>query len=447
MHIARRVCLLAVLLVLPTSLARAQPDGSTNVQGNATNPAPCRTISNDSTCTNLCANGQLYATCPCFWDDPTNPNGFPQDNEPTGADVPHCTAGTPCCFNRPCHTFPDEGACTLGGGGSIEEEVAIPDRCAFVEGQCRCAPPLVEVPQPAHESTTRFGPFDCYLPLDHFTFYKTKPSKGADRFVPFGPIALTDAFETQARYQVTKPVKLGLSSNKNGEGVRDADTHNEEYLVKPVKGEPAFARRSDVHLVNQCNDLLLEVTKPVSLLVPTAQSPVAPVAAPGSVYDTRKHFLCYQAKSQAKRADGTKLPKFPRGIQVDVADQFQTRRYDLLKITKLCNPVDIAPVSSSPPVVHPTLLSGPNKGAPKPITAAGRWSPDERLVCYQARLATKLIAQSGCGAANPADEGTPIVPAPVKHTPRSGLFVANQFGPERLDTVTEEEFCIPSSVE
>src|SRR5690349_23198309 len=26
-------------------------------------------------------------------------------------------------------------------------------------------------------------------------------------------------------------------------------------------------------------------------------------------------------------------------------------------------------------------------------------SPDERLVCYQARLATKMIAQSGCGPA------------------------------------------------
>ncbi len=445
MRIARRFCLIVLLLVLPASIARAQKsDGSTNQQGQATNPAPCRTIQGDSLCTNLCANGSLYATCPCFWDDPTHPSGFPQDNEATGTDQPHCTAETPCCWNRPCHTFVDEGDCTLGGGGSIEEGVAIPDRCAFVGGQCGCAAPLTAVPQPAHESTTRFGPFDCYLPLDHFTFYKTKTSKGADKFVRFGPLVLTDAFQSQARYQVTKPGKLGLASNKNGEGVRDAGTHNEEYLVKPFKGEPKFAKRSDVHVVNQCNDLVLEITKPVSVLVPTAQSSSGPVAAPGSVYDTRKHFLCYQAKPQAKRADGSKLPPFPKGIQVNVTDPFQTRRYDLLKVTKLCNPVDVAPGIAPGTAVQPTLLSGPSKGTPKPITAAGRWSPDERLVCYQARLATKLIAQSGCGPADQADKGVPIVPAQGKHAALTGLYVANQFASQRLDTIKEAELCVPS---
>jgi hypothetical protein len=451
-HIARRLVLIAVLLAFPVSIAGAQMDGdgSTDVQGQATNAEPCTRTSNDMLCTQLCANGSLYATCPCFWDDPTNPNGFPQDNEPTSLDQPHCTAETPCCWNRPCHTFATETDCTLGGGGRIEGEddsaVAIPDRCAFVGGVCGCAAPLVEVPQPAHESTTRFGPFDCYLPIDHFTFYKAKTSKGADKFVRFGPIVLSDAFQTQARYQVTKPAKLGLASSKNGEAVRDPDTDSEEYLVKPFTGEPKFAKRPDVHVVNQCNDLFLEVTKPVSLIVPTAQSAIGPVAAPGAVHDTRKHFLCYQAKSQAKLADGTRLPKFAKGTQVEVADEFQTRRYDLLKVTKLCNPVDVAPGLSSGTAVQPTLLSGPSKGTPKPITAAGRWSPDERLVCYQARLATKLIAQAGCGAADPADKGTPIVPAQVKHTPIIALHAANQFGAERLDTIKEAELCIPSQL-
>ena len=119
--------------------------------------------------------------------------------------------------------------------------------------------------------------------------------------------------------------------------------------------------------MNQCNDLLIEVVKPVSLLVPTAKSLTDPVAAPDPLHHNLEHFLCYKANAQKKLADGTALPKFPKGIQVDVEDQFQTRRYDLVKITKLCNPVDKAGT--------PTLLSGPNKGDAKPITPAMRGSP------------------------------------------------------------------------
>ena len=164
----------------------------------------------------------------------------------------------------------------------------------------------------------------------------------------------------------------------------DADTHREEYLVKPVKGGPVFAKRSDVRIVNQCNDLLLEVAKPVSLLVPTAKSLTDPVTAPEPVHHNLEHFLCYQAKAQAKLADGTELPKFPKGIQVEVADQFQTRRYDLVKITKLCNPVDKAGT--------PTLLAGPNKGDAKPITPATRVARRAPGLLPGA-LATKAIAQ------------------------------------------------------
>jgi hypothetical protein len=304
-----------------------------------------------------------------------------------------------------------------------------------------------------------FAPFDCTCPflttaewlaqggvgpcappaLDHLTLYKVKTSAGADKFVRFGPVVLSDVFQSNAPYQVTKPAKLGLPANKNGEGVSDADTHREEYKVKPAAGGPKFAKRSDVHVVNQCNDLLLEVAKPVSLLVPTSKSLTDPVTAPVPLHHNLEHFLCYQAKAQTKRADGTKLPELPKGTQVDVTDQFDTRRYDLVKVTKLCTPVDKSGT--------PTLLAGPNKGAPKAITPAARVVRDTHLVCYQAKLATKLIAQTGCGAADPADKGTKIAPAQVKHAPRTGLFVANQFGAERLDTVGVAEICIPSQLD
>lgn len=273
--------------------------------------------------------------------------------------------------------------------------------------------------------------------LDHFTLYKVKTTKDTTRFVRFGPVLLSDQFGATS-YDVTKPAQLGLPSDKNSEGVSDDVTHIQEYAVKPVKGSTPFAGVSDVQVVNQCNDLLLEVGKPVSLLVPTAKSLTGPVTAPEPSGHELDHFLCYKAKPQAKLADGSRLPTFPKGIQVDVSDQFQTRRYDLKKITKLCNPVG----KSGDPV----LLSGPDKGAPKPISPATIRHPDDHLVCYAATIAKKRIEQSGCGPADPADKGTTIEPAQAKHAELTGVFVANQFGTERLDTIKETELCIPSTI-
>lgn len=466
---------IAVLLALPVVLASLvsfrgepvyaglppSPEVCTGgVAADAQNTAPCRTFNTYGSCTPGCGTGSLVLNCPCFWDDPTNPNGFPSDMGFGSGNGTNCTPETPCCWNKPCWTFVDEGACAIGGGsagGEIDE-----DGCHWFaeEGRCGCSPPLVDVLQCVDPSQGHFAPFDCQCPyltreewlaqgargacappaLDHFLLYKTKTSKGAPRFVRFGSVVLSDAFQSDASYQVTKPVKLGLPADKNGEGVSDPDTHREEYLVRPVKGGPVFAKRSDVRVVNQCNDLLLEVVKPVSLLVPTSKSLTDPVTAPDPVHHNLEHFLCYQAKPQAKLADGTKLPKFPKGMQVEVADQFQTRLYDLVRITKLCNPVDKAGT--------PTLLAGPNKGEAKPIAPATRVADEPHLVCYQARVARKAIAQGmGCGPATPGDTGTTIVPAQPKHAPVTGLFVANQFGAERLDTVTEAELCIPSSVD
>ena len=480
MHIARHLCLLALLLALPAGIAHAQTCPTADFTG----VAPCRTRTTESDCTSECVNGSpLSRTCACYWDDPTNPSGFPQDTS-NGANS-DCSPEHPCCWDKPCSSFSiDPVECALGGGGS-QSPAIVEDNCHWIpddpsrplqSGQCGCRPPLVVAPallcqpievQPCSISTATpsdtqvcglspdstqifSAPFDCvcpYLtleewvdqgahgacappPLDHVTLYKVKTSKLGAKFVRFGSVVLTDAFQTSAPYQVTKPMRLGLPSNKNGEGVNDADTHREEYLVKPVKGAPKFAPRPDVHVVNQCSDLLIDVSKPVSLLVPTAKSLTNPVSTPDPVHHNLEHFLCYQAKAQAK---------FPKGIQVDVADQFQTRRYDLVKVTKLCTPVDKAGA--------PTFLSGPGKGQPKTITPATRAVPDTHLVCYQAKLSTKLIAQTGCGPTDPGDKGTKIDPKQAKHAPVTGLYVANQFGAERLDTVSVAEFCIPSSVE
>jgi hypothetical protein len=84
-----------------------------------------------------------------------------------------------------------------------------------------------------------------------------------------------------------------------------------------------------VQITNQCNNLRLEITKPDGILVPTNKSLAAPVPPPSIGDHQLDHYLCYKAKVQTKLANGTGLPKFPKGLQVDVVDQFRSRRYDL----------------------------------------------------------------------------------------------------------------------
>lgn len=58
--------------------------------------------------------------------------------------------------------------------------------------------------------------------------------------------------------------------------------------------------------------------------------------------------------------------------------------------------------------------------------------------------ADRSIPQTGCGAVDPTGKGTPIVPAPAKHAPRGGVFVTDQLGALRLDSVKKREICLPS---
>jgi glucose/arabinose dehydrogenase len=275
---------------------------------------------------------------------------------------------------------------------------------------------------------------------DHFMMYRVRGADGAPRFAKFGQIALNDQFGFDpGGYNVIKPVAVGLPADKNGEGVNDAVTHLVEYQIKRGPVTLGFPKIYDVRIINQCNALYVTVIKPVSLLVPANKDLAMQPAAPDSMDHDLDHFLCYKARTQTKLSNGTPLPKFPRRTQVDVVDQFDgmtSRRYDLKRITKLCNPVA---KSGSP-----SFLSGDNEGQPKTITPATIENPTDHLVCYKATLAHKDVPQDGCGASDPDDTGTEIVPEQPKHTKVIGFFVNDQFGPEQLDSQREVELCVPS---
>lgn len=270
--------------------------------------------------------------------------------------------------------------------------------------------------------------------LDHFVSYGVKGSKGAPAFAPLGPVSL------QARnFDVAKLTTLLLPADKNGEGRHDAATHLTEYAVKLAKGEAKVDKVADVRVLNQCSDVFVTLGKPVSLMVPTAKDLANPVTAPVEADHQRDHFLCFQAKPQKKLSDGTAVPPPPKGTQVDAVDQFQTRRYDLGKISKLCIPTDKSGT--------PSFLKGESKGQPATITPATVRHATELLLCYKVKLASTTIPQLGCGAADPKAKGAKLVPKQPKHTPKSGMFTANQLGAFQLDSTKEVEFCVPSFVQ
>ncbi|MBI5503171.1 MAG: hypothetical protein HY899_00105 [Deltaproteobacteria bacterium] len=271
--------------------------------------------------------------------------------------------------------------------------------------------------------------------IDHFLTYQIKTSKNAARFAKFGPVVLDDAFGA-VKYDILKPLTLDLPANKNDEGVIDDVTHLKEYQVKPrvtpsSVGEVIEAR-------NQCGVFTVALIKPLSVLVPTNKDFVAPPAAPDLTAIGLDHYLCYLAKHITSIQAGA-----GKGVQVDAVDQFQSRRYDLKKITKICLPV----IKSEDPADPSKILAGPLAGTLKPVAAAAVHHSDEFLVCYQAKLARSTIVQRGCGcdvAIDPTCSGTPLFPVQPRHTRKLGVFLNNQFGAEQIDTIKEREFCIPS---
>jgi hypothetical protein len=211
--------------------------------------------------------------------------------------------------------------------------------------------------------------------------------------------------------------------------------------VKPAKDSVKLAKQVDVAATTQCGGLTLTVTKPVAALVPTAASATAPVTAPSEATHELDHFLCYAAKAQKKRSDGTPVGGLAKGTQIDVADAIDpqtTRRYDVKKVAWLCDPVAKSGT--------PSILAGPAKGTPFPLTPASVRHAGSHLVCYTVAPAKKRVQQTGCGPTTPGDKGTKIVPPQTKPVPFVGRFVASQLGAGQVDGKKPALLCMPASL-
>ena len=152
--------------------------------------------------------------------------------------------------------------------------------------------------------------------------------------------------------------------------------------------------QANLTVADQFGTLHVNALKIDRLLVPTSKAigsplPTPPAAPAPGVAD---HYECYKIKI----TPGTM--KFPKGTQATVADQFQTRLYDVKRPKALCTPVD----KNDEGIQHPLA----------------------NLMCYQvktAKLQPKTVAVVG------------------------QIVTTNQLGSGALDLIKEDLLCVPAT--
>jgi len=284
---------------------------------------------------------------------------------------------------RPSTDVCDPAENCTGSGKACPSDTFLPDSTA-----CSDNSPCTQ--NDSCQSGVCTGTLEPDACVDDFNCYKVKPTPGTPRFVPVSGVTLADTFESVTATLV-KPKMLCPPADKNAEGIIDAATHLVPYQMKQT---PRHVRQAHIKVTNQLGDLFVDTVKADTLLVPTAKDLLSNPPPPNSSSIQVDHYKCYRIRVSI----GT-LP-FPTPTTVSVEDQFESppKLLSLKKPRHLCTPVD--------------------------KNGEGIKNPGVKLLCYQDAPAR----------------------GERKHVRRIGLYIDNQFGSLRLDTVKEGEFCIPSEM-
>ena len=287
-------------------------------------------------------------------------NGGGATTTPDGAPTPTATA-TPAA----------PATSTPGGGGSPSPTGPVATATSAVPVPSPTGLPLAEATQ------------------DEFLCYSTVTTRGTPRFVALRGIVLPDAFD-QGHFDIRSPNELCSPADRSGGAILDPVTHLERYQLTRWRGEAPY-RRVTRHVTTGVGSLSLDATRPVALLVPSAENAIVPPAAP-SATDVGA-YKCYKVKVTPK------TQKFPADAHARITDGLSSpgRQFSLKRPRHLC---------------IPTGLNGP----------AATNAP---LVCYTVRLA----------------KGEP------RHVRKGGLFVANELEAGRVNTRREAELCLPAVLE
>jgi hypothetical protein len=224
--------------------------------------------------------------------------------------------------------------------------------------------------------------------LDTFVCYQARTTKHTPPFVTVPAVPLTDRLEVRAG-DVAKPKVLCAPGGVNGGDAVDTATHYVGHRLNRSTGQAVHVKQSGIAVADRFGSLSLDTVKPDRVLVASGKTLDAPATAP----TPRDHLKCYKVKVTPD------TPGLAAGTQLTVADQFQSRTYDVQRPTRLC------------------LAAG--------AAGAGIQSPRAHLMCYRARPAS----------------GQPPHAKVTGH-----VHTATVYGAGRLDTIRESELCVPATV-
>jgi hypothetical protein len=228
-------------------------------------------------------------------------------------------------------------------------------------------------------------------PTDHYFCYRVVDrTRQVDPSQPGPPavIDLRDQFDQADKaYAPGDADRLCTPASKNGSAVVDAATHLKGYRLRRLAGEHV---QPVVEAQDQFGTVRLHLIREVRLLVPTSKDaaavPPAYPAPPDPSQPGYEHFKCYDAHLVG--------PKFPPNVVAEVVDQFGFQKVLVQRPVGFC-----APVSKNGEPIHDQV---------------------RHLTCYRVK---------------------PLVPRPV---PLARVLTNNQFAPEVLDVVREQDLCVPS---
>jgi hypothetical protein len=127
-------------------------------------------------------------------------------------------------------------------------------------------PTPTPIGSPSPTATPTATPTGSPMPIDHFELYRAKTTGGTPKFQK-QEVGLVDQFISEL-VKLTKPVQLGVPTDKNEEGIYNSLTHMTCYGVQA----PRFLRR-DVEVENQFSEeedtFRLTLKRPYRLCVPS----------------------------------------------------------------------------------------------------------------------------------------------------------------------------------
>lgn len=87
--------------------------------------------------------------------------------------------------------------------------------------------------------------------VDHYKCYGTKVTRGTPAFPKGIQTSIVDQFNQPKVYEVEKPTKLCVPTDKNGEGLKNPGAHLLCYQVQPAKDQPKHATVTNIHVNNE----------------------------------------------------------------------------------------------------------------------------------------------------------------------------------------------------